>query len=434
MTAPATLAASVTSPASAVRVIVMESDAAPAELGGTIAKILAGTISDSGDVALSVSLAESSAGSAILLASGGAPRVLLRAGDAAPGGGRYKAFSDLDLALLSIESARKPILLFRAELAGGPASEGIFLWQPEDVEVVALAGQPSPRGHTYKSFSHLSIISAHPILVLSKLAFVATMEDGKKSVMLKNSSDTLYENLTTGDVIGPRANEVVNDFTISRLGFSLSCIVQVHRKGNKKVRYRKVITIDGFLAVGNALKEGVRYPVLGKVKRIFEPPAMHFQQGYAAIAFKSGVSALATRDIDGASEVFAKTGDTTADVPGETIESFGPPISSSFRLRTFDETGEISGPAGIISPVRLSGGRMALWLRVFTHAVPRLDGTVRLLLIGGSATLDGQELTLRSFTPVKLSNRGALLLRGTVGEGDTARDGLFVMDGLFDEQ
>ncbi|HXG63571.1 MAG TPA: hypothetical protein VNO70_00595, partial [Blastocatellia bacterium] len=63
-----------------------------------------------------------------------------------------------------------------------------------------------------------------------------------------------------------------------------------------------------------------------------------------------------------------------------------------------------------------------------------LEGTVRLLLIGGSATLDGQEITLRSFTPVKLSNAGALLLRGTVGEGEQAREGLFLMDGLFDMQ
>jgi hypothetical protein len=195
-----------------------------------------------------------------------------------------------------------------------------------------------------------------------------------------------------------------------------------------------VIVVDAFLATGNALKEGVRYPVLGKVKRIFEPPAMKFQQGFAAIAFKSGGSALATRDIDDASEVFAKTGDTVADAPGETIQSFGPPISSGFQLRTFDEHGELTLPFGIVSPVRLSGGRAALWLGVFTHSVPSLEGTVRLLLIGGSATLDGQEITLRSFTPVKLSNAGALLLRGAVGEGEQAREGLLLMDGLFDMQ
>ncbi len=423
----------------AIRLIAQESEAAPDQIGGTITKILASAVNDAGKIAFSATLSGSSADSAIFLSSGGTTRVLLRSGDEAPGGGRFKAFSDLDLALLEPENGGEEILLFRAEISDGAASEGVFIWQSDGVEAFALAGELSPRGNVYKSFSNLTIASVHPTAPQYKAAFIAATEDGNKSVILKASYQTYaYENLRIGDVLSrPKpngaVNEVIDDFTISRLGYSLSCVALVHREGNKKVRYRKVITLDGFIAFGDALKEGVKYPTLGKVKRIFDSPAMNFQQGYAAIEFKNGVSALATRDIDGGSEIIIRSGTESIDSSGDVIQSFGPPITCPFQVRYFDEFGQEYKPFGIVSPVRLSSGREALWLGVFSHKVPALSGHTSLLMIGGSATIDGQEVVLRSMVPVKLTNTGTLLVRATTGEGDLAREGLYVMEGLFDE-
>ncbi|MEK6302760.1 MAG: hypothetical protein AABO41_18780 [Acidobacteriota bacterium] len=419
---------------SGLRVIAMELEAAPAEIGGSYAEIISSAVVDSGEVAFSARLSGSFVSNAIFLDSNGVTSAILRANDDAPGGGKYTTFGDLDITTVHPGGGNMNLVMFRAEIDGGPAPEGIFLWSSEGVETVALAGQKSLRGNTYKSFSSLTIESVSPTENQYKRVFVATMEDGKKSVIFKASYDDVFEALTTGDVIGPEANEVVDDFTVSRLGYSAACVVSVHRKKKKKDRYNKVITLDAFLAVGDALKEGVRFPELGKVKHVFGPPAMNFQQGYASIEFKSGVSALATRDIDGASEIIAKSGDVVSDPSGEVIHSFGPPISNNLHLVSMDQFGEVTGPFGIVSPVRLSGGRAALWLGVFTSKVPSLEGAKRLLLIGGSAILDGQEVTLSAFSAVKLRNNGTLLVRGTIEDGNHERVALFVYEGLFGDQ
>src|SRR6185436_9413270 len=79
-----------------LRVLALEAQAAPAVLGGTYARLLASTINDSGDVALAASLAGSAASSAIVLISGDSARPIVRSGEQAPGGGRYRAFGELD--------------------------------------------------------------------------------------------------------------------------------------------------------------------------------------------------------------------------------------------------------------------------------------------------------------------------------------------------
>ena len=291
------------------------------------------------------------------------------------------------------------------------------------MQALVLAGQNSPRGNIYESFSNLTIASVSPTDSTFKMAFIAFMQGNKKSVIIKASYGDAMEILTTKDQIGP-LQEVVDDFTISQMGFSLACVVKAHLPGKKKKVFRKLVILhDGFIVSGDALKEGVKFPLLGKVVQILEPPAINFQSAFASIVFKTGDSALAIRDVDGASEVFAKTGDTAPDLARETIQSFDLPVSN----------GAPGGPFGVASVVHLSDGRIALWMAGFTHKVPLEADYKKVLLIGGSGFTDGQSITLRTLFPVKLTNKGSLLLRGTIVDGETSREGLFLLDGLFDD-
>jgi hypothetical protein len=427
MTIPTTensfaMASFATRSASGLSVVALESDAAPCELGGTYSKIYASAVNDSGDVAFSVSLSESATSSAILLKSGDITRVVLRSSEDAPGAGKYKRFADLDLTLLRTERFEDDVLLFRAELEGGSAAEGIFLRTPEGVEAVALAGGKSPRGNTYKSFSQLTIDSLTGSAF--RLAFIAMMEDGKKSIIIKQSfgTTTPVEILSTGDLLG---KEIVEDLVISRIGLSLSCVAKM-RKPSKK-RITEVIVVDsGFILHGGSLREGVRVPSLGKLKRILVPPAVNFQDGFVAVQFKGGASGLAQRTVFGDSQIFAKTGDPAPGLLGETIQSFAPPVSNSLA----PNAPGFSDRFGIVSTVELSGGLVALWVGFFTNKAP-LEGEATLMLVGGNISSDGQNYFLRLFSPVKLNNHGVLLLRGTIVNGEASREGIFLIDGLF---
>jgi len=405
-----------------LRLIAQEFGSVPTDPGGTFQKIHAGSIDDSGDVAFIATISDPELPSAILLSNNNGIQVILRSGEDSPVGGKYKEFTDLDMTLVQAEGKEENLLLFHAKLDGGPSPEGIFLWSTDGVQSLAIAGGNSPRGNVYKSFFSLTIASIGNISSITRAAYIALMENGKKSVIIKEANRDAVEILTTGDQIGP-LQEVVDDLAISKMGWDLGCVVEAHLPGKKKKPFRKVVILDpGFIVSGDALKEGVKFPPLGKIKQILEPPAINFQQPFVSIVFKSGASAIAIRDIDGSSEVIAKTGDRVPDLANETIQSFGPPVSNG-----------MPGPFGVVAVAGLSDGRAALWMAGFTHKVPLEAESKKLLLIGGSGISGGQSIVLRSFFPVKLTNKGSLLLRGTIVEGETSREGLFLLDGLFND-
>lgn len=410
---------------SGLRVIAMESDPAPAELSGTYSKIDGATVDDSGEIAFSASLSDSTVSSAILFKSGDDTHVLLRSGEQAPDGGRYKKFGELDLSRFSWMGTEGVFLLFRAEMEGSSAPEGVFMWMPDGVRTIALAGGKSPRGSTYNSFAHLTLSATTTSTGVGfSLAFVAEMQEGSKSIITYISVRTPMEALAIGDRLG---EDQVTDFVISQMGaVTLSCVADLRSSSNDR-RFREVISIldDGAIIHGTMLREGARFDTVGKVKRILAPPAISFQTAFAAVQIKGGVSALAIRDAVGNAGLFAKTGDTAPSLPGETFQNFNPPISNA-NYPTL-------GSRGIISAVRLSGGRSALLAWLFKNTIP-FEPESRLLLVEGDHLNTAQSPVFVAFSPVKLSNKGMLLLRGTVGEGDAARDGLFVIDGLFDRQ
>jgi hypothetical protein len=404
--------------------VVLESATAPPEIGGAYSKIISSSITDSGEIAFSATLSGSQASGGVFLKTGDEVRVILRSGDQAPGGARFKSFSELDL-------SHDNHLIFRAELEGGSSSEGIFLWTPDDIEAVALAGAKSPRrGLTYKSFAQPTILFVKgppdfPSEELS-IALVATFKNGKKAILIQDLGGSLREILVTGDTLfGP--DEKVDDFTIGFWGaLAFSCVVEAHKIGSES-RYKRLILVGSFIGGGTKLIEGKRFKGVGTIKRIVLPPAVFFQQSYVAVDFKGGLTGLASDD-GGLAEVFVKTGDPAPGLAGETIESLSPPVSNSSM--TSPPSG--LGQRGVVSAVRLSGGREALWFGRFTHSIPALAGKVRLMLVGGS-TGPGQGPILREFLPVRLTNTGKLLLRGVVGEANATRAGLFLLDGLFEQ-
>jgi hypothetical protein len=426
MIAPATMNASATTAASQPRLIALEGSPGPAEIGGTYSKIISAAVDNSGDVAFSATLSDSSASSAILLKSAETTRVLLRSSDKAPDGSTYKKFDELDRSFYAFNNANFPVLVFRAELEGGSASEGLFLMEPSGVKAVAIAGGKSPRQFTYKSF-------AQPTIVAERgdrgggyfLAFIAMLEDGGKSIV--TSSDVLHPiELTTGDVLGTFE---VRDFVISQMGGeALSAIADMRDLSNGN-GFKDVILVAGNILSGTNFRTRGRIKGFGRIKQILTPPAINFQVSIASVVFKGGQSAIVAREVLGGAFAIAAAGDPAPGLAGETIQSFGPPVSNA--VFPFESSTQ-RFPDGIVSVVKLSGGRSALWLWTRKVVFPGRDIIqTKLVWLEGDTTTEGQ--VARNFSPIKLSDKGTLLLRGTIGEGISAREGLFVIDGLFDE-
>src|SRR5215467_4740755 len=114
--------------------IAVEGDPAPAEVGGTFARIESSSVGESGEVAFSAELSGSSVSSALFLNSGGTNRVILRSRDSTPDGGTFAAFHEVD-------AADGDFILFRATLEGTGPAEGVFLWYSHSgVQTIQLAG------------------------------------------------------------------------------------------------------------------------------------------------------------------------------------------------------------------------------------------------------------------------------------------------------
>jgi len=404
MTAPARINASVRAAAGSLRMVALESGDAPAEIGGAYLKTFSAAVDDSSDVAFSATLSGSSASSAILLKSGDTTRVLLRTGDKAPDGSTYTKFDELDRSFYGYNSVDTALMIFRAELEGGSASEGLFLMKPDGAQVIALAGGKSPRGFTYKSFAQPTLITEVGNQGLAyTLTFIALMEEGNKSIItMFNVSSP--EELTTGDKLGE--NEV-KDFVISQMGAEAVCAVaDLSDAGGGD--FKEVIFVGGNILSGTNFRTRGRIDGFGKIKQILTPPAMTFQVSIASVVFKGGLKAIAARDVLGGAFVIAGVGDPAPGLPSETIQSFGPPVSNG--VFPFP-SGAPRPPSGIVSVVKLSGGRSALWLWTRKVAFPGPDiFQTRLALVEGDMTTDGQ--VVHNFSPVKLSDKGTLLLRG----------------------
>ncbi len=404
------------------RVVALEGDAAPADLGGAYSKIVASSINNSGDVVFSANLAGASVDSAIIRISEDETRALLRSGEPSPGGGRYKTFGDLDFARLTFMEKEATYLLFRAEIEGGSAKEGIFLWTPDEVRAIALAGGKSPRGRTYESFTQLTINAITAIGGPGySLAFVANVENGKKTLVFEHTYSSQNGELNTGDLEGTfktGVKDVIDDFVISRMSINIVCVLQVHRENNSSKSYRRAVLFNGgrgIIEYWSNLQEGAPYTVVGKLKRMLEPPAIYVQTPLITAEFKKKKRRGILSTGFFVPGLFVLTGDPAPGLPDETIQDIGPAICNA------GYPGGLA-PRTVVSTVVLSSGRMALLI---------LSNKAMLMLIGGN-TSNERVPVLRTFSSVKLNDQGTLLLRGSVGEGSATREGLFLLHRLFE--
>ena len=413
----------------ALAVIALEGDQAPAQIGGTYSTIESSSIAPSGEVAFSAVLSGSMASSALLLTSGNTTRAILRAGDATPAGGSFSAFHELDI-------ADSDFLLFRADLAGIPSAEGVFLWTAQGVQTVQLAGDKTNGfahpGLTYRSFSQLTInsfLNTTTGTFSPAFAFVADLEeDQKQAVVWKDYAEPVLTVLVSGDSIVPK--EIMDRFVIARLArFGLTFVADCHRAhGNHEFRRPIVFPVGSAIVFTPSFVEGAHLPPLGKLRQLDDPPSVTTQSQVYLKAELSrngrAVSGILVNEVLLPIEVLVRTGDAAPGLQDQTIVELGPPVSNP---------GEISGPIpphGVVTAIQLSDGRQALWVAILQNVLTGFTESTSLALIGGSTGKPGQP-TLTSFNPVKLTNSGALLLRGTAGDGSSTRAGVFVLSGLF---
>jgi hypothetical protein len=410
-------------------VIALEGDQAPPELGGTYSTIESSSIAPSGEVAFSALLSGSMVSSAILLASGNTTRAILRAGDNTPAGGSFWAFHELDI-------AGGEFVLFRAELAGIPPAEGVFLWTPQGVQTVQLAGDKTSGlehpGLTYRSFSQLTINSFFNTTTGTfspAFAFVAELEeDQKQAVVWKDYGQLASPVAVSGDSIVPK--EIMDRFVIARLArLGLAFIADCHRlHGNHEFKRPIVFAIRSFIIWDPSLVEGSHLRPLGKLRQLDAPLSVTTQSKiYLTAEFSRNgraVSAILVTEAFSPLVEIVRTGDPAPGLQDQTFVEFGLPVTNPGELS------DLVPPNGVVTAVKLSDGRKALWVAVLKNVLPGFTENTSLALIGGSTGEHGQP-TLSSFNPVKLANSGALLLRGTVGDTAATRAGLFVLSGLF---
>lgn len=123
---------------------------------------------------------------------------------------------------------------------------------------------------------------------------------------------------------------------------------------NSGATFKEVILVGGNIVSGSNFRTKARIEPLGKVKKILSPPAIGFQVSIASVVFKGGVNAVVLRDVLGSTIAVGETGDPAPGVSNETLQGFGPPIANVDFPWPSDTP---RPPSGIVSAVKLSGGR-----------------------------------------------------------------------------
>jgi hypothetical protein len=407
--------------ATAFRTVVLAGDPAPVELGGAFTQIESASIADSGDVVFSAALSGGSTASAIIINSAIETRVLLKAGDAAPGGGTFSRFRTVDVARLNWMGKDGLFVFFNADIEGG-GSGGLFVWTPQAIEPVALIGGKSARGQTFESFEQLKInATTRNDGPGFQLAFVARVSGGQKAAIFKTSNSPSEQNLSAGDtisVIGGGLDRIFN-LEISPVGLStVACLLDVQRVNKPSKIYRRLISFGEVTFWFGNWQEGKKIRGAGQIKRILDSPAITFQSVVAAVELSHKRQA-----ITGFGGLLVETKRRAPGLPGRTIREIGPPITNPrVPVLSFGD----DPPFGLASKILLDDDTEALWV---------FDGSsegdeARIELLDGTT---GGGFSIRSFSPLKFSNSGSLLLAGTVADGGD-RAGLFVLEGLFQGQ
>lgn len=394
--------------------VAVAGDPAPAEVGGVYGTIGAAAANFAGHVAFVAELAGSTVSSAVLLQTEEGARAIVRAGDDAPGGGRFASFGEVDAADLDT-------VLFRATLAGTEAAEGLFLWTPDSLSAVARSGDETDDGLRYATFSRPSLtIWRTPTGNIRNLAFVSTLTDSRKALLWwENTFDVPHIALITGESIFLGETEIVDDFVVGQVPKEgVTAHVWLHRK-DRQERFERTIVYatPSSVLLFKRFWPGRRYRHLGTLKDVVGPPSVYFQaQAVSLLEYGREKTGLLYQTLGSA--ILAKTGDPAPGLSGVKMARFDPPLVNPALLDAFHDYE--APPVLVAAKVRLDDGRDAVW--VGSPQVVPGQFPVRLELVGGSAG-DGGGIQLESFTPLEVTDSGMLLVRGTAGDGD----GIFVL-------
>ncbi|HEY6328444.1 MAG TPA: hypothetical protein VI756_03835 [Blastocatellia bacterium] len=343
--------------------IVQEGDAAPPAVGGLYSKIVSASIDDSDAVTFSANLAGSAVSSAIFIASGGVTQTVLKAGDAAPGGGVYESFLEVDRAYAAEATPPFAFLMFHATLQGGSSPEGLFVIVPDgSVQAIALTGGLSPFGFHYQSFSNPSVLTLparpeDPSESSSYYAvFTAWMAEGNQSIVFFWFG--IGGEFTTGETIGEEAPSI--GFMISRAGSvggfqgALGTVIEflpASGAGIKRAVLWSANSADGSFSYGSGARTG-GVTQDGTIKDIPGPPAMSSGTMAMQIVFRGGRTALAlfqdvfTSQAASGLSIVAMQGERAPGLHGFKVKSFGPPVGND---------GQTQGPS--TAPAILSDSR-----------------------------------------------------------------------------
>jgi hypothetical protein len=369
--------------------------------GGVYRRIGSASVNDAGTV---VFAADTAGGSGIVEVRKGRSQVLVREGQAAPGGGRFASFGEVDL-------GDDGSLLFQATLCQTEATEGVFLRTAGGIRVVARAEAASYHGLTLVAYR----LPSGPY---HRLGYVADTPDGRSSLVIWPSYRGPSTVLTTGDTV---AGGVLEGFSVSRLGFAVCAVAQV--RSDTGARRLALLASEDQLIWGAQLQDGARLPDLGRISRLLHPPGMYVHHGLVAVELDSGRTVLATRTGGSDPEVFAQSADPAPGIPDRQITRFGPPVSNHGLPD--------GGPCGIASMIELDDGTTALWLGVFAGQQPMIGAAV-VPLVADDDTDDQPPAQVAAFRPIKLTNTGILLLRSSLDVEGKSVDGLVQLDRLFD--
>ena len=136
--------AAVASPSGALRAVVRSGMAAPG--GGRFDRFevpsqpVVAPVNARGQVAFYATVLHAPGREGIFLADAGQLRKVAAFGDSLPGGGRLAEFGAHPLPALNAAGH----VAFEAQIAGGRATEGVFLAGPDGVQPIALAGDDAP--------------------------------------------------------------------------------------------------------------------------------------------------------------------------------------------------------------------------------------------------------------------------------------------------
>jgi len=150
-------------------------------------------VNDRGQVAFFATLARARATEGMFLGDGKRIRAIALSGAPAPGGGKLASFSEHPVPALN----RAGAVAFSASIAGGKASQGVFLSSKDRLRVIALSGGAAPGipGGVFTEF-HAPALNDSEVV-----AFLAEVRRGRENfeAIYLHRAGTLRKIAATGD-------------------------------------------------------------------------------------------------------------------------------------------------------------------------------------------------------------------------------------------